>query len=157
LHTNGYSLARKIFFEVAKLGADDRVPQLGTTVGQALLAEHRCYLAQLAQPVEEGYLHALAHITGGGLTDNLPRVLPDGTSARIDRTSWQLPPVFSYMQQQGRVAGDEIVRTFNMGIGMVAIVAPADAERLETHLDSLGETHHRIGEVVEAPGGVMYD
>jgi phosphoribosylformylglycinamidine cyclo-ligase len=157
LHTNGYSLARKILFEVAKLGADERVPELGTTVGQALLAEHRCYLRQLTQPIESGWLHALAHITGGGLTDNLPRVLPDGTSARIDRASWSVPRLFGYMQQQGRVADDEMFRTFNMGIGMVAIVAPEDVERVETHLDSVGETHHRIGAVVAAPGGVIYD
>jgi len=156
LHTNGYSLARKIFFEVAGLDAGDRLPELGTTVGQALLAEHRCYLRQLEGPVETGYVHALAHITGGGLTDNLPRVLPEGTSARIDRSTWKVPPIFTFMQRQGRVAEDEMFRTFNMGIGMVAIVAPQDAARFESHLDSVGEAHHRIGEIVESPGGVIY-
>jgi phosphoribosylformylglycinamidine cyclo-ligase len=156
LHTNGFSLARKIFFEVEGLSVDERVAALDATVGELLLAEHRSYLGSLSGPVEQGWLHALVHVTGGGLTDNLPRVLPDGAAARIDRGSWSVPPLFTFLQERGGVAGDEMFRTFNMGIGMVAVVAPSDAGRLERHLDRLGEGHHRIGAVVGGDRKVSY-
>jgi phosphoribosylformylglycinamidine cyclo-ligase len=156
LHTNGFSLARKIFFEVAGLEVGDRVPDLGTTVGEALLAEHRCYLGALREPVERGWVRGLAHITGGGLTDNLPRVLPPGTAARVEQAAWEVPPVFRYLQQRGSVAVDEMFRTFNMGIGMVVVVASDEAGRVESHLNGQGETYGRIGEVVAGEGGVSY-
>jgi phosphoribosylformylglycinamidine cyclo-ligase len=156
LHTNGFSLARKVFFEVAGLTVDDRVDELGDTVGALLLAEHRCYSEPLAAPLADGRLHGMAHITGGGLTDNLPRVLPEGAAARVDRGSWEIPPLFDYLQRIGNVQTDEMFRTFNMGIGMVAVVAPDDADGLERHLDELGEPHVRIGEVVPGNGEVIY-
>ena len=156
LHTNGFSLARKIFFEVERLAVDARVEELDGTVGEVLLAEHRSYLGQLRTPVEQGWIHGLVHVTGGGLTDNLPRVLPDGTVARVDRACWSVPDVFGYLQERGGVADGEMFRTFNMGIGMVAVVAPSDAGQLERHLDGLGEPHHRIGEVVAGDGKVAY-
>jgi phosphoribosylformylglycinamidine cyclo-ligase len=157
LHTNGYSLARRIFLEVAGLKVDGRVDEVGATVGEILLREHRSYLGCLKGPVTEGTLHALAHITGGGLTDNLPRVLPEGLGARIARSSWPVPAEFAYMERVGGVARDEMFRTFNMGIGMVAIVAPEEAEKLEAHLDGAGERHWRVGEIVAGDGRVIYE
>lgn len=155
LHTNGYSLARKVFLEVAGLAIDDTVDGLGQTVGQLLLTEHRSYLRALAEPATLG-VHALAHITGGGLTDNLPRVLPRGCSARIDTAGWTVPPLFCYIAERGGVAAAEMFRTFNMGIGMVAIVSAADVSNLEAHLDGLDEANMRIGEVIAGDGGVRY-
>lgn len=154
MHTNGFSLARKIFFDVAGLGIGDTVDELGETVGQILLAEHKSYLPALSGVIDR--VHALAHITGGGLTDNLPRVLPAGCAARIDRGQWEIPKLFGYMADRGGVAEDEMFRTFNMGIGMVAIVSPEQADTLESHLEALGESHVRIGEVVSGDGGVLY-
>jgi phosphoribosylformylglycinamidine cyclo-ligase len=156
LHTNGYSLARKIFFEIAGLDVADRVDELSATVGETLLAEHLCYLNPLWLALDEGWLHALAHITGGGLTDNLPRVLPEGTAVRIDAGSWPVLPVFQFMQRVGGVADDEMFRTFNMGIGMVAICSAEEGDLLESHLDRIGQPHYRIGEVVTGDGGVHY-
>jgi len=156
LHTNGYSLARKIFFEVEGLGVGDSVEELGTTVGESLLAEHRCYLEALRVPLERGLVHGLAHITGGGIPDNLPRVLPQGTAARVNRDSWPVLPVFGFLQRAGRVEQAEMDRAFNMGVGMVVIVAPDDVEALIAELDRAGETHHLIGEVVAGQGEVLY-
>jgi len=156
LHTNGYSLARKVLFEVAGFGPDDRPEGLGAGVAEALLAEHRCYLDALREPLEQGLLHALAHITGGGLTDNVPRVLPQGLGASIQRGAWPVPPIFSLLQRLGEVPESEMLRAFNMGIGMVALVDDAGAERLEAHLDARGEAHYRIGRVERGFRGVRY-
>jgi phosphoribosylformylglycinamidine cyclo-ligase len=156
LHTNGYSLARKIFFEAAGLTVGSRVEDLGTTVGEALLAEHRSYLGALAGPLDEGLVRGLAHITGGGLTDNLPRILPDGTAARIERKSWPIPPLFAVMQRMGSVDESEMYRTFNMGIGMVVVVSSENASRVEAHLDRMGEKHFRIGSIVAGERAVSY-
>jgi phosphoribosylformylglycinamidine cyclo-ligase len=156
LHTNGYSLARKIVFEVERLRPDDRVEELGTTVGEALLAEHRCYLNALRAPVERGLVRGLAHITGGGIVDNLPRVLPEGTAARIQRGGWPVPPIFPYLERAGRVPPAEMDRTFNMGVGMIVVVGASDREALEAELDRVGEEHHRIGEVVDGRREVTY-
>ncbi len=156
LHTNGFSLARKAFFEVAGLGVDSRVEELGATVGEVLLAEHRSYLAVLRTPLEQGLLRGLAHVTGGGLTDNLPRILPAGLAARIERGSWPVPPVFEWIRHAGNVAEDEMYRTFNMGVGMVAVVEPRRAEAFEKQLDAAGEAHYRIGEITEGDGRVHY-
>jgi phosphoribosylformylglycinamidine cyclo-ligase len=156
LHTNGYSLARKIFFDVAGLAVDDRPAGLDDTVGGLLLAEHRSYLEALAAPLEEGLLSGLAHITGGGLTDNLPRILPAGCAARIERDAWEVPPLFRFLARSGRVGDDEMFRTFNMGIGMVAVCAPDRAEELVERLRAAGERPLRIGEVVAEDGGVRY-
>ena len=156
LHTNGFSLARKVFFEIEGLGVDDRVDELGGTVGELLLAPHRSYLASLSGPVEAGRIHALAHITGGGLTDNVPRVLPDGLGARIDRSSWTVPGVFRRIQQSGGVADDEMFRAFNMGIGMVAVVDAGEADGLTAELETAGEQVRHIGTVEAGSSGVRY-
>ena len=154
LHTNGYSLARAIFFDRAGKGPNDRVEGVPGTIGEALLAEHRSYLPVLRGAL--GLVRGLAHITGGGLTDNLPRILPEGTAARIDRGSWPVLPVFQALQRLGGVADDEMLRTFNMGIGMVCVTAPEKADELERHLDRAGEPHHRIGRIVPGDGRVLY-
>ncbi|HZI92907.1 MAG TPA: phosphoribosylformylglycinamidine cyclo-ligase [Patescibacteria group bacterium] len=156
LHTNGYSLARKIFFERLGLNHDSMVPELGATVAQLLLAPHRSYLAPLKALITRRRLKGLAHITGGGLTDNVPRILPEGCSAVFHRGAITVLPVFRFMQREGRVPDDDMWRTFNMGVGMVLAVAPADLPDVESHLDGLNERFHRIGEVEAGPRRVIY-
>jgi phosphoribosylformylglycinamidine cyclo-ligase len=156
LHTNGYSLARKILFERLALQPSDRIQDLGGTVAEFLLAEHRSYLRLLELPLDRGWLHALAHVTGGGLTDNLPRMLPGAMAARIDPRSWDVPPLFRLLQREGKVDDAEMFRTFNMGIGMVAVASPDRAAELAAHLDALGERHFRIGRIVRGDGRVHY-
>ena len=148
LHTNGYSLARKLFFEVAGYKVDTRLDALGMTVGEALLQPHLSYLRPLEGLLDTGVIKALAHITGGGLLENIPRVLPEGTAVEIRRGSWPVPPVFRVMQEIGNVAEAEMHRTFNMGVGMVIICAASDADTVRYHFDSPGECY-TIGRVVE--------
>ena len=129
LHTNGYSLARSIVFERLRLDVRDRVPELGQTVGEALLAPHRSYLPIVRPLLDAGVIKGMAHITGGGITDNLPRVLPAGTEAVIRMGTWDVPPVFTWLQRGGAVPREDMLRTFNMGIGLILAVAAADADR----------------------------
>ena len=126
LHTNGYSLARKIVSERMRLSTDDRFPDSELQVGEVLLAEHRSYLKAL-KPVLDS-VHAMAHITGGGLPGNVDRAIPSSLDARIDRSSWEVPLVFRVLQDAGKVESAEMYRTFNMGVGMVIICAPPDVE-----------------------------
>jgi phosphoribosylformylglycinamidine cyclo-ligase len=156
LHTNGYSLARKLFFDVAGLAVRDHVPALGRTVGEALLAEHRSYLPVLRDALDAGLVAGLAHITGGGLTDNIPRILPEGTAAEIRPGAWPLPPLFRWMQETGKIDETEMRRTFNLGIGMVAVVPEATLQAFEAHLDGCREPHWRIGRVVPGDRKVRY-
>jgi phosphoribosylformylglycinamidine cyclo-ligase len=156
LHTNGYSLARKIFFEAAGKAPGDTVDGLPVTIGAALLAEHRSYLSALRGAIAAGLVRGLAHITGGGMTDNLPRILPDKTAARIERGTWPVLPVFTVMQRLGRVADAEMYRVFNMGVGMVCVIAPENAAAFEAHLDAAGERHFRIGAIVPGERNVIY-
>ena len=141
LHTNGYSLARKIFFEQMRLKPTARVPGLRLSLGEELLRTHRNYQPLLAT-VPNGALKGLAHITGGGLVDNLPRILPDDCDAVIDLGSWKVPTIFQILQERGRVPRDEMYQVFNMGIGMAAIVAPNDAESVASMLRA-----RKIGEI----------
>ena len=148
LHTNGYSLARRAFFDLA--GADlatELVPGQPKTVGEELLEQHLSYLPQVGPVLGDDALHALAHITGGGLTDNLPRVLPGGLRAVVDRGSWAVPPVFQRIQSLAPVDIDEMFRVFNMGVGMVAVAAASEADRLVAALSAEGRPCHRIGHV----------
>jgi phosphoribosylformylglycinamidine cyclo-ligase len=148
LHTNGYSLARKLFFEVAAMRPDTYVERLGATVGDALLAPHLSYLRPLEHLLDAGVIKALAHITGGGLLENIPRVLPEGTAVEIRRGSWPVPPIFQMMQEIGSVAEAEMFRTFNMGVGMIVVCSPADAETIRYHFDSPGSDCFPVGRVV---------
>jgi phosphoribosylformylglycinamidine cyclo-ligase len=149
LHTNGYSLARRVFFETAGLQADTFVGEVGATAGDALLAPHRCYLPAVRPMLEIGAAKGLAHITGGGLTENVPRMLPKGCAAEINVRTWTVPPIFRFIEERGGIARDEMYRTFNMGIGLVVACAPSDAERVIAAAARAGESLAvRIGVVV---------
>ena len=154
VHSNGYSLVRKVV-EKAGLAWSDPCPFEPGTVGEVLLAPTRLYVRQALAAVKAGGVHALAHITGGGLTENLPRVLPEGLGATIDLTSWDLPPVFRWLATVAELDEPELLKTFNSGIGMIAVVAADRAEALEASLLASGETVFRLGQVT--PGeGVSY-
>lgn len=144
LHTNGYSLARKLFFEVAGYEPDTDIAELGMTAGQALLLPHLSYLKPLDGLLNQGVIKGLAHITGGGLTDNIPRILPEGTAVKIDKGSWPTPPLFELLRRLGNVSESEMYRTFNVGLGMVIVCSPSDAGLIEQHLQAC----YRIGKVV---------
>lgn len=150
LHSNGYSLARKVL-EVS--GASLDMPLDGQPLGDLLLAPTRIYVKPVLRLLEEVQVKAFAHITGGGLPENLPRVLPENLAVRINTGSWTWPPIFRWLQEQGQVADAEMYRTFNCGVGMVAIVAPEDAQRTIDILHSAGEQAWRLGEVVAAEPG----
>ena len=146
LHSNGYSLARRIVFDVMKLGLDAPFPGAGRTVGEVLLEPTRIYVRAVL-PVRE-HVHAMAHITGGGITGNLPRVLPEGCRAILRRRAWDVLPVFQALQARGGVEDAEMFRTFNMGIGYIVIVPPEKADRVTAALTAAGETVRAIGEIV---------
>ncbi|RLE23881.1 MAG: phosphoribosylformylglycinamidine cyclo-ligase [Acidobacteria bacterium] len=157
LHTNGYSLARKIFFDVMGLQWDDSVDHLQGTVADELLKIHRCYLDPVWPLLEKSRVSGLAHITGGGLTDNVPRVLPEGMKAVIKVGAWDIPPIFRILSQQGQVPDDDMWRTFNMGVGMVLIVRPEDLEGVLEHLRGAGCPGFPMGHIVKGERGVEYD
>lgn len=152
LHTNGYSLARKVLFDVAGFGVDTYIDSLGTTVGDALLAPHRCYANALLPRLVSHEIRAMAHITGGGFVDNIPRSLPDGTGAEISRSAWTIPALFNLIQESGNVPLDDMMRTFNMGIGMVVVVPASKAATLVDELNACGERACILGSVVEGDG-----
>jgi phosphoribosylformylglycinamidine cyclo-ligase len=155
LHTNGYSLARKVLFDLMGYKVDTRLPELGTTVGEALLAPHRSYLSALEPLLERDKVKALVHITGGGFPGNIPRVLPPGQGAKVRRGSWEVPPLFRLIARGGKVAEDEMFRTFNMGVGMIVVVSPSDLHEVEHSLERRGETSFVIGSVVAGEGVVF--
>lgn len=157
LHTNGYSLARKIFFDVEGYQIDTHVPELGCTIGEELLKPHKNYLPALNRLIEhEGVIKGLAHITGGGLVENIPRILPKNVDVAIREGSWPVLPVFDLIQRLGNVPREDMLRTFNLGIGMVVIVS---AEFLQFVKDQLGfsrEPYYILGEVVDGSGKVVF-
>jgi phosphoribosylformylglycinamidine cyclo-ligase len=156
LHTNGYSLARKIVFEAMSLRVGDLVPGLNRTLEEALMAVHKSYLPSLRPLLDTGRIRGLAHVTGGGIPGNLSRILGEGLGAVIDRESWEIPPLFQVLQEGGRVATDEMFRVFNMGVGMVVAAGPDQAQSVADDLASSGETSWLLGEVVEG-GGVRIE
>jgi phosphoribosylformylglycinamidine cyclo-ligase len=145
LHTNGYSLARKLFFADAGYGPATYLDELSDTVGAALLKPHLSYLSALEGLLDQGVIKGLAHITGGGLLENIPRILPEGTSVEIRRDSWPVLPIFQVMQRIGSVEDAEMFRTFNMGIGMVIVCAEENASRIKTHVESGDRACYEIG------------
>ena len=154
LHTNGFSLARQIVFDQLGLRVDTHVPELGRSLGEALMEPHRSYLSLVRPLLDTGRIKGLAHITGGGITDNLPRVLPHGTAAVVDAAAWEVPPIFRWLQQNGRVPVDDMMRTFNMGLGLIIVTARDNAGQLMGELAARGGRDSRvIGDVVagEAP------
>lgn len=156
LHTNGYSLARKLFLEVAGYTVDTELEELGATVGEALLQPHVSYLQALDGLLDAGVVKGLAHITGGGLTDNIPRILPEGTAVEIRKGTWPILPIFSLMQEIGQVPEAEMYRTFNMGAGMIIICAQDKAEFIQSHIKSLRELCYTIGSVTPGPQEVKF-
>jgi len=151
LHTNGYSLARKLFFETLRYQPDTFVDELGQTVGDALLQTHLSYLTTLGPLLDSGIIKGLAHITGGGLLENIPRILPAETAVEIKRGSWPVLPVFQSMQRAGSIAEAEMFRTFNMGVGMVIVCAAADATGIQNSLKPCYE----IGRVIRGDHNVV--
>jgi phosphoribosylformylglycinamidine cyclo-ligase len=155
LHTNGYSLARKVVFERLGLSVHDPFPGEDASVAEVLLRVHRSYLKPLWPLLERGEVHGLAHVTGGGLVDNVPRVLPAGVDARFDLSSWQVPALFRVLQREGGVEEREMFRAFNMGIGMVAVVAAGRAQATVDALRAAGESAWVAGEIVPGDGKVV--
>lgn len=157
LHTNGYSLARKVLIENLHHDYQTVLPELGGKVGELLLQPHISYLKPLAPLIDESRIHALAHITGGGLTDNVPRVLPPDCNAKIKVGSWEVLPIFRYMYEKGNVDIHEMFRVFNMGIGMVLIIAPDQVDHVVARLRAIQQKFYFIGNVVKGEGKVEYD
>ncbi|HJU91973.1 MAG TPA: phosphoribosylformylglycinamidine cyclo-ligase [Pyrinomonadaceae bacterium] len=155
LHTNGYSLARKLFFEVAGYEPGTYVPELGMTAGEALLLPHLSYLKPLEGLLDKGVIKGLAHITGGGLTDNIPRILPEGTAVTVKKESWNIPPLFDLLRRLGNVSDKEMYRTFNIGVGMVIVCSSDDVETIKAHLRNQRETCYEIGDVVSGNREVL--
>jgi phosphoribosylformylglycinamidine cyclo-ligase len=148
LHTNGYSLARKLFFDVAGYEVGTQLTGLGMTAAEALLLPHVSYLRPLEGLLDRGVIKGLAHITGGGLLDNVPRILPEGTSVKIEKGSWPVLPLFELLQQLGNVSEREMYRTFNMGVGMVIVSSADNAEIIRGHFYGREDRCYQIGEVI---------
>ncbi|MFQ3548981.1 MAG: phosphoribosylformylglycinamidine cyclo-ligase [Armatimonadota bacterium] len=151
LHTNGYSLARKVLFDDCGYQADQYTPELGNVLGDVLLTPHKCYLNSIHKIMECIDIHAMAHITGGGFYSNIPRVLPADCQVLIERRSWPVPPIFTFLQEKGNIDSLEMHRAFNMGIGMIIIVENSNALNTVNILEESGENAWIIGEV--KPGG----
>jgi phosphoribosylformylglycinamidine cyclo-ligase len=161
VHSNGFSLVRKIVFEAAKLNVNDAVPELGKTVGETLLTPTRLYVRPIRQlvnhyPVKRGVIRGLANITGGGLPDNLGRILPPGRRAVIDRKSWPVPPLFAWLQKLGNVKDEEMYKVFNMGIGFMVACSPHFADSIVKQLSHLDFESWPIGEIAAGEAGVEF-
>jgi phosphoribosylformylglycinamidine cyclo-ligase len=156
LHTNGYSLARRIAFDRLGLSAASRVEALDGTVGEVFLTPHRSYLHAVYPLVAKGAVKGMAHITGGGITDNLPRILPSGTAAHVRRDAWIIPPVFAWLQASGDVPADDMYRTFNMGIGMILVCTTALVDTVMNDLRARHEHPVLMGEIVRGAQDVTY-
>lgn len=156
LHTNGYSLARKVCFDIAGLDIHAAFPGTNQTVAEALLAVHRSYLSQLMPLVKSRQLLAMAHITGGGLTDNIPRVLPETLNASIDTKSWEIPALFRFLMEKSQMPMDDARQALNLGVGMVAIVEQSKVQSVLDQLKSCGEAAWVIGQLVKGTGKVEY-
>lgn len=154
LHTNGYSLARKVFFDKAKLSLDARLDGLNGSLREALMAPHRSYLKALLPLVEEKAVNGMVHLTGGGFQGNIPRVLPADCDAVIDRRTWEVPALFRHIADLGQIERDEMDRTFNMGLGMLVMVDADRAEELRARLVEAGETVHVVGQIAKGSNTV---
>jgi phosphoribosylformylglycinamidine cyclo-ligase len=156
LHTNGYSLARRVFLEEGKINLHERLPELKRTLGDELLAPHRCYWRVVQPLLAKGWLNGLVHITGGGLTDNPPRILPARCAAEVRLGAWPVPPIFRLIAHAGAVPEQDMLRTFNMGIGMMLIVAAKNLSRVTARLKDQREKFWQIGGIVKGRAGVTY-
>jgi phosphoribosylformylglycinamidine cyclo-ligase len=156
LHTNGYSLARKLFFDVAKYKPEQYVNALKEKAGAALMKTHKSYLSLIRKLAASDYAVGLAHITGGGITENLPRILPKNVSAHIELGSWPVLPIFEHLQQLGSVEQEEMLRIFNMGIGLIAVIPAERFKRCKSMLDRAGEKSYVVGRIVKGERRVIY-
>ena len=162
VHSNGFSLVRKIVFERQGMKGDEYIDELGTTIGEALLTPTRLY-PKVCLPLIEAYdIHGMVHVTGGGFYDNIPRALPEGLAVEINDDTWAMPPIFALLQKWGNVEWKEMYRTFNMGIGMILIASKDEAAKMKAKLEADGETVYEIGRVVRGnhdvtiKGGVFH-
>lgn len=153
LHTNGYSLARKLVFEVAKLKPETYVAEIGNKIGAELLKPHLCYASALKNILARGWVSGLAHITGGGIPGNLPRVLPSGVKAQVDLNSWPIPQIFKFLAALGKIETNELLQSFNMGVGMVLIVPAPHIKSVEADLKRRREKFFRIGRIERGDSG----
>jgi phosphoribosylformylglycinamidine cyclo-ligase len=156
LHTNGYSLARKLLFGVAGYSPDTYVNEMKAKVGNELMRTHKSYWPILRRLLDADCVSALAHITGGGITENLPRVLPKGTAAIVEMGKWPVLPIFSHLQKLGNIEPAEMMRTFNMGVGMIVVVPSKKFKKVMTLLDRIGEKGYTIGRIVKGERTVSY-
>ena len=156
LHTNGYTLTRKVLLEQEGMKLDENIPELGRTLGDELLAPHRCYWSALQPLLAKRWLKGLVHVTGGGLTDNLPRILPEGCRAEIRLGSWPVLPIFQLIAQRGRVPQEDMLRTFNLGLGLLLVVAPRDMARVTTALKKKRENVWVVGRIARGRPRVVY-
>jgi phosphoribosylformylglycinamidine cyclo-ligase len=156
LHTNGYSLARQIVFDRLALTVDAYVPDIGRTVGEALLEPHRSYLRAIQPLLQAGLVKGMAHITGGGMTENLPRILPPNLAAEVNTRSWSIPPLFEWLRRSGQIPIDDMRRTFNLGVGLIVACSASDAGRVLELLKDSGEQPSPIGRVVAGEREVRY-
>ena len=156
LHTNGYSLARKLLFEVAHYSPETYVNEIKNKVGNELMRTHRSYWPALKKMIDADCIAAMAHITGGGITENLPRVLPRGTAAVIEIGSWPVMPIFEHLQTLGSVPKDEMLRTFNMGLGMLLVIPTKKFKKAQTLLERVGEKYYTVGRIVKGDRKVLY-
>jgi phosphoribosylformylglycinamidine cyclo-ligase len=156
LHTNGYSLARKLLFEVGHYSPETYVNEIKNKVGNELMRTHKTYWPVLRKLVDGQCVAAMAHITGGGITENLPRVLPKGMAAVIELGSWPVLPIFEHLQQLGNVPQEEMLRTFNMGLGMLLVVPSAKFKKAQSVLERVGEKYYTVGRVVKGERKVTY-
>jgi phosphoribosylformylglycinamidine cyclo-ligase len=156
LHTNGYSLARKLFFEIAKYPAEHYVNELKEKAGAALMKTHRSYLSIIKKLTAADLVVGMAHITGGGITDNVPRILPKSVSALIELSSWTVPPLFQHLQQLGNVDQEEMFRTFNMGVGLILVVPADKVKRARSLLERASEKYCVLGRIVKGDRRVIY-
>ncbi len=156
LHTNGYSLARRILFEQAKLKTNSSIRELGDTVGKILLEPHQSYLKVLRGLVDRGVIKGLAHITGGGFTENIPRILPRNCQAQINVGTWPVPPIFDVLKRFGNLEFNEMYRTFNMGIGMVIVMEESKVSTAVSHFQKVKEKFYVIGKIIRGDKKVVY-
>jgi phosphoribosylformylglycinamidine cyclo-ligase len=156
LHTNGYSLARKLLFELARYSPETYVNEIRNKVGNELMRTHKSYWPALKKMLDADCIAAMAHITGGGITENLPRVLPRGMAAVIELGSWPTQPIFEHLQKLGNVPQDEMLRTFNMGLGMLLVIPSKKFKKAQTLLERAGEKPYTVGRIVKGDRKVLY-
>ena len=155
VHSNGYSLVRKIVFDVKGFKGDEYIDELGKTIGEELLTPTRLYPKSCLPLIEKFDIHGMVHVTGGGYYENIPRALPEDMGAEIDATAWPVPPIFNLLKEWGNVDWHEMYRTFNMGIGMIIIAAADEAEKIKADLESRGEAVYEIGKVTQGSHEVI--